>query len=185
MQIGFYFDQSRCIGCGACQVACKDWHDLPAGPRNWMRVLYTEMGKFPDVFVSYLIAPCYHCQHPTCGRACPVAAIEKRAVDGIVVVDSTKCLGNIDCPVKCLKACPCGAPQFGEEKGAKMSRCKNPKSPDLESVRPVRHSDPGIGDRFLLKQRQIPQLGRHGIPDRIMIGDDVQKRRFLGLECPF
>ena len=25
MQIGFYFDQTRCTGCGACQVACKDW----------------------------------------------------------------------------------------------------------------------------------------------------------------
>ena len=27
----FIFDQNRCIGCGACQVACKDRHDLPAG----------------------------------------------------------------------------------------------------------------------------------------------------------
>ena len=123
MQIGFYFDQTRCTGCGACQVACKDWNDLPAGSRNWMRVLYTEMGKFPNVFVGYLIAPCYHCQHPPCAHACPVAAIEKRDVDGIVIVDSHKCLGNIDCPVKCLKACPYGAPQFGEEKGAKMNKC--------------------------------------------------------------
>ena len=123
MQIGFYFDQTRCTGCGACQVTCKDWHDLPAGSRNWMRVQYTEMGKFPNVFVGYLIAPCYHCQHPPCVHACPVAAIEKRDVDGIVIVDSHKCLGNIDCPIKCFKACPYGAPQFGEEKGAKMNKC--------------------------------------------------------------
>ena len=88
-----------------------------------MRVLYTEMGKFPTVFASYLIAPCYHCHHPTCADACPVDAIEKRDADGIVVVDSHTCLGNIDCPVKCLKACPYDAPQFGEEKGAKISKC--------------------------------------------------------------
>ena len=32
MQIGFYFDQTRCTGCSACRVACKDWNDIPAGP---------------------------------------------------------------------------------------------------------------------------------------------------------
>ncbi len=31
MQLTFYFDQSRCTGCETCVVACKDWHDLPAG----------------------------------------------------------------------------------------------------------------------------------------------------------
>ena len=44
MHIGFYFDQTRCTGCSACRVACKDWNDIPAGPENWMRVLYTEKG---------------------------------------------------------------------------------------------------------------------------------------------
>jgi anaerobic dimethyl sulfoxide reductase subunit B (iron-sulfur subunit) len=34
MQVGFYFDQTRCIGCNACRVACKDWHDIAAGPEN-------------------------------------------------------------------------------------------------------------------------------------------------------
>ena len=46
MQIGFYFDQTRCTGCSACRVACKDWNDMPAGPENWMRVLYTERENF-------------------------------------------------------------------------------------------------------------------------------------------
>ncbi len=123
MQIGFYFDQTRCTGCGTCQVACKDWHDLPAGPENWMRVLYTERGKFPDVFVSYLISPCYQCLDPVCVPACPVDAISKREEDGVVVVDSQACLGNEECDVKCLKACPYDAPQFGPEPGSKMRKC--------------------------------------------------------------
>ena len=123
MQIGFYFDQTRCTGCGACKVACKDWHDIPAGSINWMRILYTEKGKFPNVFVSYMTAPCFHCLEPVCGEACPANAISKRAEDGIVVVDRDACLGNEECDVKCLKACPYNAPQFGSEKGAKMVKC--------------------------------------------------------------
>jgi len=123
MQIGFYFDQTRCTGCGTCQVACKDWHDLPAGPENWMRVLYTERGKFPDVFVSYLISPCYQCLDSVCVPACPVDAISKREEDGVVVVDSQACLGKEECDVKCLKACPYDVPQFGPEPGSKMRKC--------------------------------------------------------------
>ncbi|MBW2062794.1 MAG: 4Fe-4S dicluster domain-containing protein [Deltaproteobacteria bacterium] len=123
MQIGFYFDQTRCTGCGACQVACKDWHDLLAGPEKWMRILYTEKGKFPDVFVSYLVGPCFHCIDPVCIPACPVNAISKRKEDGIVVVDSQACLGSEACDFKCLKACPYDAPQFDQELGSKMQKC--------------------------------------------------------------
>ena len=122
MQIGFYFDQTRCTGCSACRVACKDWNDIPAGPENWMRVLYTEKGKFPKPFVSYMIAPCWHCAEPVCAAACPVDAIEKREADGIVLVDSQICVGNEECDEKCLKACPYDAPQFGPEKALK---CEN------------------------------------------------------------
>ena len=123
MQIGFFFDQTRCTGCSACRVACKDWNDIPAGPENWMRVHYTEKGKFPKAFVSYMIAPCWHCINPVCAQACPADAITKREADGIVLVDSNVCLGKTECDVKCLKACPYDAPQFGAENNAKMRKC--------------------------------------------------------------
>ncbi|MBL7209439.1 MAG: 4Fe-4S dicluster domain-containing protein [Dehalococcoidia bacterium] len=123
MQIGFYFDQTRCTGCGACIVACEDWHDVPAGPVKWIRVLYSERGEFPEVFVSHIVAPCYHCVSPLCIPACPVKAISKREEDGIVVVDREACLGNVKCKVACLKACPYDAPQFGPEPDAKMEKC--------------------------------------------------------------
>ncbi len=150
MQIGFYFDQTRCTGCSACSVACKDWNDIPAGVENWMRLLYTEKGKFPDVFVSYMIAPCWHCEDPLCMLACPVKAIKKRPGDGIVLVDSGVCVGNEECDSKCLKACPYDAPQFGEEKGSKMRKCNycldrfsDGKKPDCVDACPVRALDAG------------------------------------------
>jgi len=53
MQMGFYFDQTRCIGCFTCIVACKDWHDIPAGPASWRWVHTIEKGKYPELFVSF------------------------------------------------------------------------------------------------------------------------------------
>ena len=150
MQVGFFFDQTRCTGCMACRVACKDWHDVPAGPENWMRVLYTEKGSFPHVFVSYMIAPCYHCIDPVCMDACPVNAITKREEDGIVIVDSEACLGNEACDEKCRKACPYDAPQFGPDEGAKMRKCNycldrwtDGKLPDCIEACPTRALDAG------------------------------------------
>jgi len=145
MQVGFYFNQTRCTGCSACRVACKDWNDIPAGPENWMRVLYTEKGQFPQPFVSYMIAPCWHCAEPVCAAACPVDAITKREKDGIVLVDSDACLGKAACDTKCLKACPYDAPQFGAEADAKMRKCNfcldrhlEGKLPDCIEACPVR-----------------------------------------------
>jgi anaerobic dimethyl sulfoxide reductase subunit B (iron-sulfur subunit) len=151
MQIGFFFDQTRCTGCSACRVACKDWHDISAGPENWMRILYMEKGKFPDVFVSYRVAPCWHCLDPVCIPACPVDAITKRKDDGIVLVESETCLGNMECDEKCHKACPYDAPQFGPEKGAKMRKCNfcmdrfiQGKLPTCIEACPVRALDAGL-----------------------------------------
>lgn len=137
MQVGFYFDQTRCIGCTACMVACKDWHDIDAGSEFWMNLLYNEEGKTPDVFVSYLVRPCYHCEDPVCIPVCPVNAITKRKEDGIVIVDSEKCVGNEECDSKCLKACPYDAPQFGPAKGAKMRKCNFCLDRYLENKIPV------------------------------------------------
>ncbi len=123
MQIGFYFDQTRCTGCGACIIACEDWHDIAAGSAKWIRVVYFERGNCPEVFVSYLVVPCYHCARPLCLPACPVKAISKRKEDGIVVVDKEDCLGNVRCKAACLRACPYDVPQFGSEPDAKMQKC--------------------------------------------------------------
>lgn len=166
-QIAFFFDQTRCTGCSACRVACKDWHDIQAGPENWMRIHYTEKGICPHVHVSYLATPCWHCEVPTCVAACPVQAIVKRQEDGIVVVDPGTCLGNVACDEKCRKACPYSAPQFGSTPGAKMGKCnfcierfQSGKRPTCVEACPVRALDAGT----------LPELEQKYGDSKIAIG---------------
>ncbi len=173
MQVGFYFDQTRCIGCYACAVACKDWHDIPAGPERWMRIEYNEKGKFPNVFVSYRINPCFHCEDPVCIPVCPVGAITKREEDGIVVVDSAKCIGNQECDVKCQKACPYNSPQFGLEKGGKMRKCNFCLDRFLENKLPVcveacrtRAIDSGFLEELKLKYNGVDEADNFVYSDR-------------------
>jgi anaerobic dimethyl sulfoxide reductase subunit B (iron-sulfur subunit) len=119
-QYGFYFDQSRCIGCNACAVACKQWHHLPPGPQKWMRVYQWERGFFPDVKVRFLAIPCYHCENPVCSKACPNGAIYKEERYGAVLIDSEKCDGTR----RCWKACPYGSIMFAHDiPGEKASKC--------------------------------------------------------------
>jgi len=122
-QMGIFFDQTRCTGCYTCVVACKDWHDIDAGPVNLMRVTPIELGTYPNLFAAYLASACYHCENPPCIQACLEDAISKREAAGIVVLDQEKCVGNGDCPEKCRKACPWDAPQFGPEPDAHMQKC--------------------------------------------------------------
>ncbi len=154
MQMGFYFDQTRCTGCGTCVVACKNWHDVPAGKANWIKFSPIEKGQFPEVFVAFMINTCYHCAQPLCVSACPVAAITKREEDGIVVVDRDKCQGKDYCDM-CLQACPYASPQFGDEANAKMQKCnlcidrlQENKQPICVASCPLRALDAGPIDEL-------------------------------------
>jgi anaerobic dimethyl sulfoxide reductase subunit B (iron-sulfur subunit) len=107
MQLGFIHNNVDCIGCRACEIACKDKNGLPPGPR-FRRVMYVEGGSFPDVFAYKVNMSCNHCAEPACLPTCPTGAIWKRADNGIVDIDSTLCIG---CR-RCEAACPYGAPQY-------------------------------------------------------------------------
>ena len=122
-QVGFYFDQTRCIGCYTCSVSCKDWNDIPAGPINWRKIVIIEKGTFPKLSSSYLSLACNHCENPPCVKVCPASAIIKRKDNGVVVVDSMRCIGYDQCGAKCLKVCPWEIPQFGIQKNSKMTKC--------------------------------------------------------------
>lgn len=117
MQLGFIHHNVDCIGCRACEIACKDKNGLSAGPR-FRRVQYIEGGTYPDVFAYKVNISCNHCAEPGCLPACPTGAIWKRKEDGIVDIDSTLCIG---CR-RCEAACPYGAPQFIPELNI-VSKC--------------------------------------------------------------
>ena len=76
-QYGFFFDQSRCYGCKACSVACKDWYDIAPGPEKWMSVYMWEKGRFPNPSIGILAFSCGHCDNPVCAAACENGAIFK------------------------------------------------------------------------------------------------------------
>lgn len=117
MQLGFYFDQTRCTGCEACVVSCKDWKDIPAGSVALCRIASLEAGSFPHPSLSFYPLWCFHCAQPPCVDACPTGAISKRPENGVVVVAGDLCLAG--CRL-CRDACPYHVPQFAEDGPARL-----------------------------------------------------------------
>ena len=119
-QYGFFFDQSRCLGCHTCAVACKNWNKLPPGPLKYLRIYEYEKGSFANVRLHFQWVPCYHCEEPVCVDNCPNQAMYKEPKYGAVLIDIEKCDG---CRI-CYDVCPYGAPAFeSDEVGVKAQKC--------------------------------------------------------------
>lgn len=112
-QYGFYVDTTRCIKCWACEVACKQWHEVPANATSRRNVQEETTGTYPDVKRTFTSLSCMHCETPACVENCPVGALAKREEDGLVVVDVATCIG---CQT-CASACPFGVPQYADNEG--------------------------------------------------------------------
>lgn len=118
-------DITKCIGCRACQVACKQWNDRdgeetelewnlglqnPAtlSAKTLTLITYHELPdeKAPGG-LNYLFTMrrCLHCLEPACASACPTTALS-RSADGPVIYDADECIG---CRY-CIWACPWGVP---------------------------------------------------------------------------
>jgi anaerobic dimethyl sulfoxide reductase subunit B (iron-sulfur subunit) len=116
---GWLIDEKRCIECRACESACKQWNKVEIGVgvrRRQVRVY--ETGAFPMVRQQALTGGCNHCDNAWCMKVCPVKAIWRRAEDGTVQIDQSKCVG---CQ-QCAAFCPYGAPQFNQ-RTRKMDKC--------------------------------------------------------------
>lgn len=109
MQLGFYFDQTRCIGCNACTVSCKDWNEVNPGPIRWRKQENHEKKNGNSVFEN-LTMSCNHCADPACMKACFYGAIKKRS-NGIVYVDRDLCQGL----QACIQACPFAATHIADD----------------------------------------------------------------------
>jgi len=123
---GFFTDTSLCIGCKACEVACKQWNQLPAdglhfsgnsydntghlGASTWRHVAFVEqtlpaaLGAENDssVGMRWLMESdvCKHCQRAGCLEACPTGAIIRTEFDSVYVQPDV-CNGCGYCVVTC------------------------------------------------------------------------------------
>ncbi len=104
-------NSKKCIACFSCEVGCKATKNLSIGPRL-CRVLELDPKASDDQMndLNHYIG-CYHCDAPSCVAVCPTGAMQKRASDGIVLLDSSKC---VNCRM-CISTCPYGAVQWDSE----------------------------------------------------------------------
>ena len=123
-RVGFFTDTSVCIGCKACEVACKEWNALAEdglslsgmsydntvglGASTWRHVAFIEQPVSPadgTEGVRWLMSSdvCKHCTEAACLDVCPTGALF-RTEFGTVVVQDDVCNG---CGY-CIPACPFG-----------------------------------------------------------------------------
>ncbi len=116
-RVGFFTDTSVCIGCKACEVACKEWNLIPADGNNWTGESYdntSALGANTWRHVAFVEQSdplrwlmesdvCKHCTHAACLDVCPTGALF-RTEFGTVVVQQDVCNG---CGY-CVPACPFG-----------------------------------------------------------------------------
>jgi formate dehydrogenase iron-sulfur subunit len=128
-RVGFFTDTSVCIGCKACEVACKEWNGIPEdglnltgmsfdntaglGADTWRHVAFVERaddsGEFRWLMSSDV---CKHCTEAACLDVCPTGALF-RTEFGTVVVQEDVCNG---CGY-CVPACPFGVLDKREDDG--------------------------------------------------------------------
>ncbi len=126
-RVGFFTDTSVCIGCKACEVACKEWNLVPQdgqdflgrsydntgelNAESWRHVAFVEQEKplhandDGSTALRWLMESdvCKHCTHAACLDVCPTGALF-RTEFGTVVVQEDVCNG---CGY-CVPACPFG-----------------------------------------------------------------------------
>jgi len=123
MEKAILFDTSKCVACRACQVACKQWWELPAvattnrgtyenpsdlAPQTWNKIRFKEIGHNGTVRWLFTRQSCMHCTEAVCVWVCPTYARSYNEL-GYVVIDQERCIGC----ARCIAFCPFGVPRIG------------------------------------------------------------------------
>jgi Fe-S-cluster-containing dehydrogenase component len=182
---GFFTDTTLCIGCKACEVACKEWNALPAddvhptgmsydntgrlGANTWRHVAFiekisedgeraTEMAPFQSNWLM-MSDVCKHCDNAPCQEACPTGALFRTEFD-TVVVQQDICNG---CGY-CVPACPFGvidlSPFDGKAHKCTLSydRMKGGWSrPAPRPARPIRSSSANCPNFMIARTSASPR----------------------------
>jgi formate dehydrogenase iron-sulfur subunit len=146
VEVSKLVDIDLCIGCKACEVACKEWNDLEAEetsnfgsyqshpdltPNTWDLMRFNEV-ELDGGDLAWLIRKdsCLHCEEPGCLLACPAPGAIVQYENGIVDFDQDKCIG---CQY-CVAGCPFDIPRFDSEtkKVYKCTLCVDRVSNGLE-----------------------------------------------------
>lgn len=139
--MGLLYDATLCVGCKACVSACKQANDNPPEfstvDQLWDTPLDTSGHTFNLIKMyrngtmevkdqeldgyAFMKTSCMHCGDPSCVSACPVSAMAKDPVTGVVGYDPEKCIG---CRY-CVAACPFGIPKYQyDSPTGKIGKCE-------------------------------------------------------------
>ena len=197
-RVGFFTDTSICIGCKACEVACKEWNLVPEdgldltgmsydnsgglGASTWRHVAFVEQvvpaGDGDGTGVRWLMSSdvCKHCTHAACLDVCPTGSLLRTEL-GTVVVQDDICNG---CGY-CIPACPYGV----------IDQRRGPDGPaDRASAGPAGDRNVGLAQKCTLCYDRIgdglqPACAATCPTDSIQFGplDELRRRAAARVEA--
>jgi len=203
---GFFTDTTVCIGCKACEVACKEWNQLPddgfvfsamsydntmaLGASTWRHVAFVERpvafggqttadGQFSWLMMSDV---CKHCQSAGCLENCPTGAIVRTEFDSVYVQPDV-CNG---CGY-CIVGCPFGVIERREDDGRawKCTLCYDRLKGDMEPAcakacptDSIQYGD--LDDLRARAEARVATLHDRGVGDAYLYGVDAENQPGTG-----
>lgn len=107
----FIFDENKCVGCGACVVACINENGFNEF-FTYRNVMNSNPEQTPGKLLYNLSIACNHCEDSPCLKNCPAKAYSKDLKTGAIIHNPNKCIG---CKY-CTWACPYNAPKYNPQK---------------------------------------------------------------------
>ena len=190
----FLTDSTLCIGCKACEVACKEWNQVPAdgfnwsglsydntlslGHSTWRHVKFVELGVTPGIGgasgsqISWAFSSdvCKHCARAGCLEACPTGSIMRTEFGGVFVQPDV-CNG---CGY-CVVSCPFGVidKRPGDGRAFKCTFCYDRQGAGLEpacaKACPTKSILFGeIEELRTIAERRVEELHARGVTDAVL-----------------